>query len=54
MSAARSRRGFTPKAGYAHWRAFMVGPWTILIPDLWWDAIVGRMLALKPPKTLTA
>src|SRR6516162_2209774 len=39
-----------PKARYAHWRAFMDSPWTILIPDLWWDAILGRMLGLKPPK----
>ncbi|HEV3256050.1 MAG TPA: SDR family NAD(P)-dependent oxidoreductase [Gemmataceae bacterium] len=37
-----------PKARYAHWRAFMDSPWTILIPDLWWDAIMGRMLGLKP------
>ena len=39
-----------PKARYAHWRAFMDSPWTILIPDLWWDAIMGKMLELKPPK----
>jgi NAD(P)-dependent dehydrogenase (short-subunit alcohol dehydrogenase family) len=39
-----------PRARYAHWRAFMDSPWTILIPDLWWDAIMGRMLELKPPK----
>jgi NAD(P)-dependent dehydrogenase (short-subunit alcohol dehydrogenase family) len=36
-----------PKARYAHWRAFMDSPWTILIPDLWWDAMVGKMLGLK-------
>lgn len=40
-----------PKARYAHWRAFMDSPWTILIPDLWWDAIMGRMLGLKPTNT---
>jgi len=37
-----------PKARYAHWRAFMDSPWTILIPDLWWDAMSGKMLDLKP------
>src|SRR6516165_5159292 len=37
-----------PKARYAHWRAFMDSPWTILIPDLWWDAMLGKMLGLKP------
>jgi NAD(P)-dependent dehydrogenase (short-subunit alcohol dehydrogenase family) len=40
-----------PKARYAHWRAFMDSPWTILIPDLWWDAMLGKMLGLKPPNT---
>jgi NAD(P)-dependent dehydrogenase (short-subunit alcohol dehydrogenase family) len=40
-----------PKARYAHWRAFMDSPWTILIPDLWWDAMVGKMLGLTPRKT---
>jgi hypothetical protein len=40
-----------PKARYAHARAFMDSSWTILIPDLWWDAILDRMLALKPPNT---
>ena len=40
-----------PKARYAHWRAFMDSPWTILIPDLWWDAILDRLLGLKPPNT---
>ena len=39
-----------PKARYAHWRALMDSPWTILIPDLWWDAIMGWLLELKPPK----
>jgi NAD(P)-dependent dehydrogenase (short-subunit alcohol dehydrogenase family) len=43
-----------PKTRYGHARALMDSPWTILIPDLWWDAIVGRMLALKPPKTSRA
>jgi NAD(P)-dependent dehydrogenase (short-subunit alcohol dehydrogenase family) len=37
-----------PKARYAHSRAFMDGPWTILIPDLWYDAMLGMMLGLKP------
>jgi hypothetical protein len=37
-----------PKARYAHWRGFMDSPWTIMIPDLWWDALMGRMLGLKP------
>jgi short-subunit dehydrogenase len=37
-----------PKARYAHWRAFMDSPWTIWIPDLWWDAMIGKMLGLKP------
>jgi NAD(P)-dependent dehydrogenase (short-subunit alcohol dehydrogenase family) len=37
-----------PRARYAHWRAFMDSPWTILIPDLWWDAIMGRLLGLRP------
>jgi NAD(P)-dependent dehydrogenase (short-subunit alcohol dehydrogenase family) len=40
-----------PKARYAHSRAFMDSPWTILIPALWWDAILGGMLELKRPKT---
>jgi hypothetical protein len=40
-----------PKARYAHARAFMDGPWTTLIPDLWWDAMVGMMLGLKPRNT---
>jgi NAD(P)-dependent dehydrogenase (short-subunit alcohol dehydrogenase family) len=40
-----------PKTRYAHARAFMDSPWTILIPDLWWDAILGRLLELKPRAT---
>jgi NAD(P)-dependent dehydrogenase (short-subunit alcohol dehydrogenase family) len=40
-----------PKARYAHWRAFMDSPWTILIPDLWWDAMMAKMLGLKPRNT---
>ena len=40
-----------PKARYGHWRAFMDSPWTILIPDLWWDAMLGKMLELKPRDT---
>ena len=40
-----------PKARYAHARAFMDGPWTILIPDLWWDALLGKLLGLKPCNT---
>jgi hypothetical protein len=38
-----------PKARYTHWRALMDSPWTTLIPDMWWDAILGRMLDLEPP-----
>jgi NAD(P)-dependent dehydrogenase (short-subunit alcohol dehydrogenase family) len=38
-----------PKARYGHARALADSPWTILIPDLWWDAIMSRMLGLKPP-----
>jgi short-subunit dehydrogenase len=41
----------TPKARYAHWKVFMDSPWTIWIPDLWWDAMMGRMLGLKPTNT---
>jgi NAD(P)-dependent dehydrogenase (short-subunit alcohol dehydrogenase family) len=37
-----------PKARYAHSRALMDGPWTILIPDLWYDSILGAMFGLKP------
>jgi hypothetical protein len=40
-----------PKARYAHWKVFMDSPWTILIPDLWWDAMLGKMLGLRPPNT---
>jgi NAD(P)-dependent dehydrogenase (short-subunit alcohol dehydrogenase family) len=40
-----------PKARYAHWKVFMDSPWTTFIPDLWWDAMLGRMLGLKPPNT---
>jgi NAD(P)-dependent dehydrogenase (short-subunit alcohol dehydrogenase family) len=40
-----------PKARYAHWKVFMDSPWTIWIPDLWWDAMLGRMLGLKPLNT---
>jgi NAD(P)-dependent dehydrogenase (short-subunit alcohol dehydrogenase family) len=40
-----------PKTRYAHWRVFMDSPWTTLIPDLWWDAILGKMLGLKPRNT---
>jgi NAD(P)-dependent dehydrogenase (short-subunit alcohol dehydrogenase family) len=40
-----------PKARYAHWRAFADSPWTILIPDLWWDALLGKLLGLKPCNT---
>jgi NAD(P)-dependent dehydrogenase (short-subunit alcohol dehydrogenase family) len=41
----------SPKARYAHWKVFMDSPWTIWIPDLWWDTMLGWMLGLKPPKT---
>jgi len=40
-----------PKARYAPSRAFLDGPWTIRIPDLWYDAMLGVMLGLKPRKT---
>ncbi len=43
-----------PKTRYAHWRALMDSPWTIWIPDSWWDAIMGRMLGLKPRKSFGA
>jgi NAD(P)-dependent dehydrogenase (short-subunit alcohol dehydrogenase family) len=36
-----------PKARYAHSRTFLDGPWTIRIPDLWYDAMLGMMLGLK-------
>jgi NAD(P)-dependent dehydrogenase (short-subunit alcohol dehydrogenase family) len=36
-----------PKTRYAHWRVFLDSPWTILIPDLWWDAMLGWMLGLR-------
>ena len=47
MSAARIRPELTPEARNAHWRAFMDSPWTISIPDLWWDAMIGKILELK-------
>jgi NAD(P)-dependent dehydrogenase (short-subunit alcohol dehydrogenase family) len=40
-----------PKVRYTHWRAFMDSPWTTLIPALWWDAILSRLLGLKALKT---
>jgi NAD(P)-dependent dehydrogenase (short-subunit alcohol dehydrogenase family) len=39
-----------PKARYTYSRVFMDGPWPAFIPDLWYDAMVGRMLDLKPRK----
>jgi NAD(P)-dependent dehydrogenase (short-subunit alcohol dehydrogenase family) len=39
-----------PKARYAHSRALMDGPWTMLIPALWYDALLGTMFGLKPRK----
>jgi NAD(P)-dependent dehydrogenase (short-subunit alcohol dehydrogenase family) len=39
-----------PKARYAHSRALMDGPWTMLIPALWYDAMLGVMFGLKPRK----
>jgi NAD(P)-dependent dehydrogenase (short-subunit alcohol dehydrogenase family) len=36
-----------PKARYAHSRALMDGAWTILIPDLWYDAMLGMMFGLR-------
>jgi NAD(P)-dependent dehydrogenase (short-subunit alcohol dehydrogenase family) len=40
-----------PRARYAHSRAFMDGPWTMLIPDLWYDAMLGMMFGLKKRNT---
>jgi NAD(P)-dependent dehydrogenase (short-subunit alcohol dehydrogenase family) len=40
-----------PKARYAHSRTFLDGPWTIAIPDLWYDALLGWMFGLKPRTT---
>ena len=39
-----------PRARYAHSRALMDGPWTMLVPALWYDAMLGMMFGLKPPK----
>jgi NAD(P)-dependent dehydrogenase (short-subunit alcohol dehydrogenase family) len=39
-----------PRARYAHSRALMDGPWTMLIPALWYDAMLGMMFGLKPRK----
>jgi len=39
-----------PRARYAHSRALMDGPWTTLIPALWYDAMLGMMFGLKPRK----
>jgi len=41
-----------PRARYAHSRALMDGPWTILIPDLWYDAMLGVIFGLKPRKKI--
>jgi NAD(P)-dependent dehydrogenase (short-subunit alcohol dehydrogenase family) len=43
-----------PKARYAHSKAFMDGPWTILIPDLWYDTMLGMMFGLKPRNKIGA
>jgi NAD(P)-dependent dehydrogenase (short-subunit alcohol dehydrogenase family) len=43
-----------PKARYAHSKAFMDGPWTILIPDLWYDAMLGMMFGLRPRNKIRA
>jgi NAD(P)-dependent dehydrogenase (short-subunit alcohol dehydrogenase family) len=40
-----------PKARYAHAKALMDGPWTMLIPDLWYDAMLGVMFGLKQRKS---
>ena len=40
-----------PKARYAHSKALMDGPWTMLVPSLWYDAMLGIMLGLKRRKT---
>jgi NAD(P)-dependent dehydrogenase (short-subunit alcohol dehydrogenase family) len=37
-----------PRARYAHSRALLDGPWTMLIPDLWYDAMLGMMFGLRP------
>lgn len=37
-----------PKSRYAHSKALMDGAWTICIPDLWYDAMLGEMFGLKP------
>ena len=39
-----------PRARYAHSRALLDGPWTILIPALWYDAMLGIMFGLKRRK----
>jgi NAD(P)-dependent dehydrogenase (short-subunit alcohol dehydrogenase family) len=39
-----------PRARYAHSRALMDGPWTMLIPALWYDAMLGMLFGLKPRK----
>jgi NAD(P)-dependent dehydrogenase (short-subunit alcohol dehydrogenase family) len=39
-----------PRARYAPSRALMDGAWTMLIPALWYDRMLGMMLGLKPPK----
>lgn len=36
-----------PRARYAYSRTFMDGPWPIMLPDLWYDALLGMMLGLK-------
>ena len=36
-----------PKARYAHSKALMDGAWTILIPALWYDAVLGMMFGLN-------
>lgn len=36
-----------PKARYSYSRALMDGAWTTMIPDLWYDAVLGAMFNLK-------
>ena len=41
-------RGAKTQSEICPLRTFMDGPWTILIPDLWYDAMLGRLFGLKP------
>jgi NAD(P)-dependent dehydrogenase (short-subunit alcohol dehydrogenase family) len=39
-----------PRARYSYARTFMDGPWPIMLPALWYDAVLGMMLGLKPAR----